>query len=49
MLKLKYLNTTQSTDVLVFSSSSADPRFILIHVGVVNNMQLQHRWEPLSI
>ena len=30
MLKLKFLNTTQSTDVLVFSSSSDDQRFISV-------------------
>ena len=28
MLKLKFLNITQSNDVLVFSSSSDDQRFI---------------------
>lgn len=46
---IKYLNTTQSIDVLAFSGLSDYQRFILMQVDVVKHMQLQCSWEPLSI
>lgn len=49
MLILKYLYTTQSIDVLDFSSSSDSQRFTLMQDDVVNHRQLQHSWEPLSV